>query len=237
MIKAFLFDFGQTLVDSSAGFRMAEKEAKETIFSEMRSELGGLPWNEFLFQYRKIRKEFHRTSHFSRSDIWQAVYQYFDLKPDLNSLEDWESRYWEQVKTSTKPFPETLEVLKTLSQDYALGLVTNTQGQKSSGTHRLALFPQLEKFFAAIIVAGEAGIPPKPHKQPFQYCLEKLNVSPHEAVFVGDDWRIDIRGAEEMGMKPVWLKHHSVKRNWLEVQTSVPIIKSLTDLLRIFELS
>jgi FMN phosphatase YigB (HAD superfamily) len=28
MIKAILFDFGQTLVDSSNGFRAAEKEAQ-----------------------------------------------------------------------------------------------------------------------------------------------------------------------------------------------------------------
>ena len=29
MIKAIVFDFGQTLVDSAAGFRLAEKVAKE----------------------------------------------------------------------------------------------------------------------------------------------------------------------------------------------------------------
>ena len=34
MIKAILFDFGQTLVDSADGFRAAETIAKEKIFLE-----------------------------------------------------------------------------------------------------------------------------------------------------------------------------------------------------------
>ncbi len=35
MIKAILFDFGQTLVDSSDGFRQAEKDAQAVIFQDL----------------------------------------------------------------------------------------------------------------------------------------------------------------------------------------------------------
>ena len=48
---------------------------------------------------------------------------------------------------------------------------------------------------------------------------------------MGDDWRIDICGAGDAGLHPIWLKHHSVKRNWPDVQTSVPVITSLEQLL------
>jgi putative hydrolase of the HAD superfamily len=112
-----------------------------------------------------------------------------------------------------------------------MALITNTQGQKITGTHRISLFPELEKFFRVIIVAGEGEIPPKPDPEPFRLCLEKLNIAAGQAVYVGDDYRIDICGARDSGLHPVWLKHYSVRRNWPEVQTSVPVITSLKQLL------
>jgi len=110
-------------------------------------------------------------------------------------------------------------------------LITNTQGQKTTGTHRISLFPELEKFFHVIIVAGENEIPPKPDAEPFRLCLKKLNIEADQAVYVGDDYRIDICGALDAGLHPVWLKHSSVQRNWPEVQASVPVISSLKQLL------
>jgi HAD superfamily hydrolase (TIGR01549 family) len=230
MIKAILFDFGQTLVDSADAFRAAEKEAKNRLFSHMESGPGGPSWDVFLPRYRSIRKEFHQDSNFSRQAIWQAVCLEFNQKPDPKCFETWEKEYWERVGYRTNPFPETVQVLEKLSHGYQLALVTNTQGQEISGNHRLALFPRLERFFQVIIVAGELGVPPKPDIEPFQRCLEKLNILPHEAVFVGDDWRIDICGAKNAGIQPVWLQHYSVKRHWPEVETGIPIITRLDEL-------
>lgn len=231
MIKALLFDFGQTLVDSSDAFRVAEKEAQGRLFADMSSDTEGLSWKEFLGQYRAIRKEFHQKSNFSRQAIWREVFQHFKKKPDPNHLELWEKDYWERVGSRTNPFPETTQVLEKLSCRYGLALVTNTQGQKGSAGHRLALFPQLERFFRVVIVAGESGVPPKPDIEPFRRCLKALNILPHEAVFVGDDWRIDVCGAENAGIQPIWLQHHSVKRNWPDVETDIPIITRLDELV------
>ena len=40
MIKAILFDFGQTLVDSADAFRAAEKEAKDRLFAQISGSGG-----------------------------------------------------------------------------------------------------------------------------------------------------------------------------------------------------
>jgi putative hydrolase of the HAD superfamily len=227
MIKAIIFDFGQTLVDSADGFRSAEKEAQNRLFSD----LGLSSWNGFLSQYRKIRKAFHQSSRFSRKEIWEAVYIHFGNEPDTNRLELWESEYWKRVRTETTPFPETVHVLEILSKHYKLALVTNTQGQKASRRHRISLFPELENFFEIVIVAGEDRVPPKPDPAPFLLCLERLGIQPSEAVFVGDDYRIDICGATAVGIRPIWLQHQSVRRNWPEVETSIPVINTLNELL------
>ena len=47
-IKAVIFDFGQTLVDSADGFRQAEKEAQEKLFGHMALSLK----EKFLDRYR-----------------------------------------------------------------------------------------------------------------------------------------------------------------------------------------
>ncbi len=233
-IKAVLFDFGQTLVDSADAFRAAEKKAKDKLYAALNAKPGGPDWDAFLSLYRSTRKEFHQKSEFSRQAIWQHVSALYDrlLDPDLLGI--WEQIYWDQISNQTRPFPETLQVLERLSSHYDLGLISNTQGQLSSGGHRLALFPQIEAYFKVIIIAGESGIPPKPHDEPFRMCLQQLGLSPQEAVYVGDDWRIDVNGADKSGIQPVWLQHHTVRRNWPDVKTDVPVITSLRDL---FDLS
>lgn len=232
-IKAVLFDFGQTLVDSANGFRAAEKTVKEMLFKDIFGDQKMQHWEEFVTQYRVVRKAFHDRSHFSRPAIWQAVYEHYNAEIKMQQLEKWELTYWETVKSETKPFPETLQILESLSRQYRLALVTNTQGQKAEGTHRIALFPQMGRFFEIIIVAGEGGVPPKPARRAFGAALEALRIPPGEAVYVGDDWRNDICGARDAGLQPIWLKHHSVRRNWPEGTGDVVVIDDLRELLEI----
>ena len=231
MIRAILFDFGQTLVDSSTGFRRAEKDAQKTLFAD----LGVKDWAAFLADYRRLRQAFHARSDFSRLALWTQVYRHFDREPSQPFLSAAEQAYWGTVKKHTQPFPDTRAVLARLAATHRLAMITNTQGQGTANTHRLALFPRIEGFFEVIIVAGEAGIPPKPNPLPFQTCLAQLAIAPHEAIFVGDDWRIDIRGAQAVGIHPVWLQHHSVSRNWPVVKTSVPIITCLEHLIELIQ--
>ena len=230
-IQAVLFDFGQTLVDSADGFRAAEKIAKQDLFRDMRAKGADFDWKAFVARYRKIRKAFHARSQLSRPDIWQAVYDAFGIEADASRLLDWERDYWQTVKSRTKPFPETAGVLEDLSQTCRLALVTNTQGQKSGGTHRSALFPGIERFFEVIVVAGEGAVPPKPDPRAFQAALDAMNILPAEAVYVGDDWRNDVCGARDAGLQPVWLKHHSVRRNWPPGSGDVPVIHALGELV------
>jgi HAD superfamily hydrolase (TIGR01549 family) len=229
MIKAVIFDFGQTLVDSADGFREAEKEAQDKLFKNL-----GLSNREnFLSIYRLLRREFHDRSDFSRRSLFNEVYYYYCLAADEKQLERWETEYWETVKAHTNIFPEAQAVLTTLNARYAVALITNTQGQRTSETHRINYFPELEKFFKLIVVAGEGEIPAKPDPEPFRRCLAKLEIAPSEAVYVGDDYRIDVCGAQAAGMHAVWIQHYSVNRSWPKVEATVPIITCLDQLLDI----
>ena len=230
MLKAVLFDFTQTLVDSSSGFRLAEKKVKRNLFSY----LGLTDWNEFLQKYRQLRSESMRRSIFSRKTIWQEVCWFFCQSGDVIQFENWESDYWVTVDHNTRLFPETLAVIEELAKTYKLGIISNTQGRPGElQNHCIDSFNIIEPYFQSVIIAGENSIPAKPKRESFVFCIDQLGVEAHESIYVGDDWRNDIFGSMEAGLQPVWLKHNSVKRNWPEMEFSVPTITSLDQLLKL----
>jgi len=231
MIKAILLDFDQTLVDSTEGFRYAEKEAQKKIFENICVN----SWEDFLSVYRPLRKQRHAESKLSRKALWEEVYWHYCRDCDLSLLEQWEDEYWQAVKERTVLFPDTLSTLRNLAGCYKLGAISNTQAQAGSQKHRLVQMPQVMECFETVIIAGEEGVPPKPDSRVFLACLEHLDVDPSEAVFVGDDWRSDICGATDAGLHAVWIKHHQLSRSWPEPDRDIaaPVITSLESLLEI----
>jgi len=227
-----LFDFVQTLVDASEGFRAAEKEAQKKIFNN----LNVTGWDEFITIYRKARKEFHGKLIYERKAFWSGVYRYYGQRPDMLFLNRLEDEYWDIVKRERKPFPETLYVLEELSKRYKLGVVTNSPPQGSGNNYPFKDHSEIERYFEVIIVADAESIPSKPSPESFLLCLGKLGVSPEEAVYVGDDLKTDICGAKSAGIYPIWIQHHTVKRSWPEIDTDVPVINTLESLLNLEEL-
>ena len=223
MVKAVVFDFGQTLVDSADGFRSAEREAQDRIFAALK----GVERDRFMDVYRRVRKAHHERSRLSRREIWRSVCDALGQSIDERRLVAWEGEYWERVNALTRVFPEAPGTLDALRATHRLALISNTQGRAEGGGHRLSAFPDLERVFECIVIAGEKGIPAKPDAEPFLYCLRRMKLDPDECFYVGDDYRFDVCGSRDAGMRPVWLKHRSVRRNWPLVDTDVPVITSL----------
>ena len=223
MVKAVIFDFGQTLVDSADGFRSAEGEAQARIFAALE----GVGRDRFMEHYRRVRKAHHERSRFSRREIWRSVFDALGQGIDERRLAAWEGEYWKRVNALTRVFPEAPDTLDALRATHRLALISNTQGQAEGGGHRLSAFPDLERVFECIVIAGEKGIPAKPDAEPFLHCLRQMKLDPDECFYVGDDYRFDVCGSRDVGMRPVWLKHRSVDRNWPVVDTDVPVITSL----------
>jgi len=230
MVKAVLFDFTQTLADSSDAFRAAEKQAQHRIFEDLALE----SWDDFLAGYRALRKKCQAAAaNFPRCDLWRQVYLHHGRQADEAVLKKWELEYWQAVGDGTALFPEAAAVLAGLSAEYSLGLVTNKQGPGVWDDHVISRFAQLKRLLEAIVVAGDAGVPAKPDPAGFLLCLKRLGAKAGEAVYVGDDYRVDICGARAAGIRPIWIKHRAVSRNWPEVADPAPVIESLDELLDI----
>ncbi|MBS1683195.1 MAG: HAD family hydrolase [Bacteroidetes bacterium] len=76
--------------------------------------------------------------------------------------------------------------------------------------------------FDGISVSAEIGAR-KPNAKIFHDICSKLDVSPNEAVFIGDNWFADIIGAMRYGLLPVWIRQSNsscpLPNRVLEVET------------------
>jgi putative hydrolase of the HAD superfamily len=106
-----------------------------------------------------------------------------------------------------------------------------------SNSHRcLASFQthfELQGLISAAVSSSEHGFM-KPHPSIFRAALQLVNVSPGEAVMVGDNVRQEIEGAERVGMGAVLLHRgpspHAQERELEE--RGVPTIRTLHELFR-----
>jgi len=56
-----------------------------------------------------------------------------------------------------------------------------------------------------ILDSVEIGVS-KPDPEIFRIALRKLNLSPAQAIFVGDSYERDIMPAQQLGVRTIWLK-------------------------------
>lgn len=98
-------------------------------------------------------------------------------------------------------YPDVEPALQKVCKTYRLALLTNgapgLQREKLAGSG-------LGPYFDVVLVAGEAGVG-KPDPRLFALALDRLDVSPGEAVMVGNSLRSDVAGAQGAGIRAIWL--------------------------------
>ena len=110
-----------------------------------------------------------------------------------------------RIPESRPLFKDTLSTLAALQQrGFLLGVVSNRLwGGKpfQEDVQSLGLFNYFEPH--AVAISADLGIR-KPNPAIFLHALHALNVSPQEAVMVGDSLRADIAGGLSLGIFTVW---------------------------------
>lgn len=194
-LKAIIFDLDNTLMDFlkmkkegsraaagamvDAGLRMDKEAAADELY-KLYLELGidgESTFQEFL--KRKL------------GEIDEKI-----LSAAINA-------YLEEKVKHMVPYPNAIEMLKKLKNNYLLAILTDAPRKKA--LQRLELMG-IKDFFDAIITHEDSG-EKKPHELPFRKTLEILKAKPSEALMVGDSLARDIAGAKKLGMKTVFAKY------------------------------
>jgi len=94
---------------------------------------------------------------------------------------------------------ETTAVLETLrARGKKLGLISNADAVEVAAWDRS---PLAQRFDAAILSCRVGVVKPEP--EIYALCLERLDVGPHEAIYVGDGSSFELQGARAAGMTTV----------------------------------
>ena len=101
-------------------------------------------------------------------------------------------------------YPQVQETLDQLRSHYSLAVVSDAQS--AYAVPELSAVGLL-KYFDPIIVSGDYGYR-KPDARLFQKALDALQVRPEQALFLGNDLYHDIFGAQQVGMKAIFISYN-----------------------------
>ncbi len=197
MLKAILFDLDETLFDRRATMRAAAEDqyrrlCRDAAFSE----------NAFVEKLLEL-DDYGRAP---KRAVFAALVVHFDIRGPT-----WQELLADRDAATIRGarlHDGAAACLEGLTKDgYRLGLVTNGRVPMQ---HDKAVAAGIAPFFATIVVSEAEGVE-KPDPRIFRSALSRLAVEPDEALFVGDDPENDIRGAQAVGMKAVFVAsfHHA----------------------------
>jgi len=203
MIKAVLFDLGNTLVYSNLedayqrilaeqGFTKPLREVRNALIKGNREfdidRHEGLSANEFYTQWNLVQLKHLGLEGSEARKLAESI----------------NTQWWKFAQFHVYPrVKDTLQRLKRTG--LKLGLVT---GGFEEDIEMILPSTGLDEFFDVKVGVNTTG-KRKPHPTAFRYALRQLGAKPHEAIFVGDDFEADYLGAQKVGMVPVLIKRRS----------------------------
>ncbi|RJP22377.1 MAG: HAD family hydrolase [Candidatus Abyssobacteria bacterium SURF_5] len=98
---------------------------------------------------------------------------------------------------------ETLGALR--DKGYRLGVISNNDGSCRTKCEALGI----ADFFKVIVDSSIEGVR-KPAPKIFEIALERMKISPREAMHVGDMYGSDVLGARDVEIQPVWYNQNKV---------------------------
>jgi HAD superfamily hydrolase (TIGR01549 family) len=200
MIKAVILDFGDTLVEGGINY----KEYHEAVLRY----LNGIGFNISLKEVKSALSQaigrLNKMRAKGKEQTFEEVYEFFlrslAIPGDaeiLGEIHDIFKKYY-----VSNFFHCTGDVLKELSKRYMLALLSNTMSDKPYDLLRDYGFM---KYFDVVVCSRDLGIR-KPNPNIFRHVLDKLCITPAEAVHVGDSIKADMKGASGVGITGIWIK-------------------------------
>lgn len=115
------------------------------------------------------------------------------------ALIDGAMAHFHTLRNTVTVFDDVPAALATLQRMLRLGVITN-------GNADLEVIG-LHHHFEVALASHRFGRA-KPDPAIFLATCEAMGVAPEQAVYVGDDLRLDVQGAQAVGMRAVWMNRH-----------------------------
>jgi putative hydrolase of the HAD superfamily len=204
--KAVIFDYIGTLVNCK---NYSMEASEDNLYTALVSEGFKVSKDSFLEQYNQAHQKYRKVRYEQFREVTNAVWVAealcnlgFEVTPD-------DPRVKAALNVFFQDFIDTLELrenakklVKQSKEHCKVALISNF-------THAPVIYKSLRKmgiseFFNVVMVSEEVGWR-KPSAKIFQTALNKLQIQPCEAVYIGDSPNEDIKGAKEAGLKTVFV--------------------------------
>jgi putative hydrolase of the HAD superfamily len=207
-VKGIGFDLFGTLVLQE---RFSFEQCIDALYTSLLTSGFALEKEAFVRTYRQVNRclmdRATAEGRETQNRLWVAgALQALGhaVEPGDACIEQAIEAYFEPFICSCQRIPGTYEMLESLAGRYRLGLVSNFTHPPA--VEQILARVGLERFFDEILISGRLGIR-KPHPDIFAELVRRLALAPAEIVFVGDELRADIVGAQKAGLRTVWMTY------------------------------
>ncbi len=204
-IRHILFDLGGTLMHAHADWDPVYEQADQALCKVLLQHDIKIDTKIFrtrLHEYYEQRdKDFQETTyHFVLRELLKDVGYAEVAEPVLRSALD---ALYSVTQSNWQLEEDTIATLQSLqSQNYRLGIFSNAGDDKD--VQELIENFGIRSYFDFVLTSA-ACFYRKPHPRAFEIALAQWNISPNEAVMIGDSLEADIFGAKSLGMQTIWL--------------------------------
>jgi putative hydrolase of the HAD superfamily len=191
MLRAVLFDLDGTLFDRDSAVRNLVFEQHERF----ATALGVVPRATYV--ERVLTLDAH--GHGDKTAVYHQIVSEFVLPETLAPTLT--ADFWNSYHAHCLCFPDVLPALRELRRrGLLLGIITNgTVRIQELAISRLGLRDLMD----TVHVSEREGVR-KPDAEIFRRALRALDVREQDAWFVGDHPDVDVCGASNAGLSPVW---------------------------------
>ncbi|GAB3684339.1 HAD family hydrolase [Saccharopolyspora tripterygii] len=186
-IDLVLLDVGGPVYDDVA-YRDALLRATRQLTAEDGREFGE---TEFLHLYDERRQA-------QGGSLRTAVAQRFLTVQDRQRLSDLAEAHWEYPPEAL--YDDVLPALRQLRERFRIALVANQRSIVVDALRRDGVAEHIDVWAISETVGAE-----KPDPRIFQHALDEAGVPPSRAVHVGNRLDTDVRGAQRIGLRTVWV--------------------------------
>ena len=227
MIKAVFFDFYHTLVRYEPPREQVEADVLKQLGLEIDPQALRLPLvaaDEFIYQEIADKPLSQRSR--EEKMVLYARYQSIVLR-EAGLRADEKLIYqlmglMQEVQMTLALYDDAPPAMDDLKDHgLKLGLISNVEHDINPIMEQLGL-PQ---WLDIVVTSQETGFN-KPHPEIFKAALKQAGVKPAEAIYVGDQYQVDVVGARGAGLKGVLID----RLDYNKEVTDCPKIKSLTEL-------
>ena len=229
-IKAVGFDYFGTLIEAKAEGSVCIDSMCDCLYDSGYT----FSKSDFVLNYQAVALAHRTTRNNELREVNNGVWisdtlnrMGYDTNPNDKQVISVVESYFNPWKVEL--MPDAFRLLEQLKGKYTITLVSNFTD--SNFLNKTLSQLGLTEFFNNVIISDEFGWR-KPHPNIFKRFLELSNVKPEEAVFIGDDLGVDIKGAKGLGIKTVYL---ATKTSLVNVSATIPefTIKSLSEVSKL----